>query len=169
MDPLYILVALLAVPIILLMWLRINAAQIFLSLCLGNILVEFIGHDAAKIVTSASANTHGAPPTLGYLNLILLLLPVIATGVIMIHSVRGGAKLVLNFLPALGVSLLTVLLAVPLLPGDLIGAITDEPLWRELQNLQTLILGISTLLSLFFLWLHRPKNGGGDEKHGKHH
>ncbi len=168
MDSLIILIVLLAVPIIALMYLRINAAQIFLSLCLGNILVEFIGQDAAKILTSASASTHGVDPNLAYLNLVLLLLPVIATGLIMIHSVRGGAKIAFNLLPAVGVSLLGVLLAVPLLPGDLTMSITSLPLWRQLENLQTLILSISTMLTLLFLWLQRPAKAGGEDKHGKH-
>ncbi len=169
MDPTIILVALLAVPVILLMWLRINAALIFLSLCLGNVLVEFIGPDAAKILTSASANTHGSEPSLAYLNLGLLLLPVVTTGLIMVHSVRGHAKLAFNLLPAIGVSVLAVLLSVPLLPGGLTGALLDLSLWRELENLQTLILSISTMLCLLFLWMQRPKHAAGDEKHGKHH
>ncbi len=169
MSALIILVVLLAAPIIVLTFLRINAAQIFLSLCLGNILVEFIGQDAAKILTSASANTYGSEPSLGYLNLALLLLPVVATGLIMIHSVRGGAKVAFNILPAVGVSLLGALLAVPLLPGGLTGSILELPLWRELENLQTLILSISAMLSLLFMWMQRPKHGAGDDKHGKHH
>lgn len=168
MDPLIILIALLAIPIIAIMWLRINAAQIFLSLCLGNILVEFIGPDAAKIITSASSRTHGTEPSLAYLNLALLLLPVIATAVIMIHSVKGRAKLAYNLLPAIGVSVLTALLALPLLSENITGAVLDLPLWRELENLQTLILSVSAMLTLLFLWMQRPKSGG-DEKHGKHH
>ncbi len=168
MEPLYILVALLALPIVLVMWLRINAAQIFLSLCLGNILVEFVGADAAKILSSTSAQTYGTEPSLAYVNLGLLLLPVVATAVIMIHSVKGNAKLAYNLLPAIGVSLLGILLALPLLPPHLTGVILDLPLWRQLENLQTLILSISTLLVLLFLWMQRPKKSGGDEKHGKH-
>lgn len=167
MDPLYILILLLAVPLVVLMVLRINAALVFLSLCLGNVLVQFIGSDAGTILTSATARAPGStPPGQSYINLILLLLPVVLTMVIMIHSVRGKARLAFNFLPAIGVSTLGVLLAVPLLSAGLTGSITSLPLWRELENLQTLILSISTLLCLLFLWMQRPKAHKDD---GKHH
>lgn len=167
MDPIVILVVLLAAPVIAIMWLKINASQVFLSLCLGNILVQFISADAAKILTSTSARTYGSEPSLAYVNLFLLLLPVVLTAVIMIHSVRGRAKLAFNLLPAVGVGLLGTLLAVPLLSAGLTGSLTQLPLWRELENLQTLILSISAMLSLLFLWMQRPKSHS-DEKHGKH-
>lgn len=164
----YILIILLAAPLVLLMALRINAALVFLSLCLGNVLVQFIGPDAATILSSASARAPGTvPSSASYINLFLLLLPVVLTMFIMIHSVKGRAKLAFNMLPALGVATLGVLLAVPLLSAGLTGSITREPLWRELENLQTLILSLSTLLCLLFLWMQRPKGGHKDEKHHK--
>lgn len=166
MDPLIILVAMLAAPVVIIMALRINAAQIFLSLCLGNVLVQFIGQDAGTILASTSARAPGLPANQSYINLALLLLPVLLTMLIMIHSVRGTAKLAYNFLPALGVGLLLTLLAVPLLSAGLTGSITGLPLWRELANLQTLILSVSTLLCLLFMWMQRPKPSKDD---GKHH
>ncbi|HSH17840.1 MAG TPA: hypothetical protein VK978_00500 [Candidatus Saccharimonadales bacterium] len=167
MDPLIILIALLAAPVLLIMVLRINAAQVFLSLCLGNVLVQFIGQDAGTILASATARPPGMPAGQSYVNLILLLLPVVLTMLIMMHSVKGGAKLAYNFLPALGASLLLALLAVPLLSADLTGSITTLPLWQELENLQTLILSVSTLLCLLFLWMQRPKKASKEE--AKHH
>lgn len=168
MDPLIILVAMLTVPVVIIMVLRINAAQVFLSLCLGNVLVQFIGQDAGTILSSASARAPGMPASQSYINLALLLLPVILTMLIMIHSVRGKAKLAFNFLPALGVALLLTLLTVPLMSPGLTGSITNLPLWRELENLQTLILSISTLLCLLFMWMQRPKAAKDDGKHHHH-
>ena len=166
MDPLIILIVLLVVPLLLLMALRINAALVFLSLCLGNVLVQFIGPDAVTILTSGAARTPGTVPvSQSYVNIALLLLPVVLTMIIMIHSVRGRAKLAFNVLPAIGVSLLGVLLAVPLLPSGVTNSITELPLWRELENLQTLILSVSTLLCLLFLWMQRPKAHPEGHKH----
>lgn len=162
------LLAILLVPVILLMVLRINAALIFLSLCLGDVLVQFVGNDAGAILSSSSAHTHGLPSSQSFVNLGLLLLPVVLTALIMIHSVRGGARLTFNLLPAIGVGLLGTLLAVPLLSAGTTGAITHLPLWHQIVNLQTLILGASTLLTLLFLWMQRPHAPKGD-KHGKHH
>lgn len=167
MDPLIILILLLVAPIFLLMALRISAALVFLSLCLGNVLVQFIGNDAGTMLTSAAARAPGtATPGQSYINLFLLLLPVVLTMLTMIHSIHGNARLVLNILPAAGVSMLGVLLAVPLLSAGLTGSITQLALWRELENLQGLILSLSTLLCLLFLWMQRPK---GHKESAKHH
>jgi hypothetical protein len=169
MDPLIFLIAALAVPLLLLMFLRINAGIVFLSLCLGNVLVQFIGPDAATLMSSASARAPGSvPPSQSYINLVLLLLPVVLTMVIMIHSVRGKAKLAFNLLPAIGVATLGVLLAVPLLSAGLTASIINEPIWKQLENLQSLILSASAFLCLLFLWMQRPK-ASHDDKQGKHH
>lgn len=167
MDPNIILIALLAAPVLLLMLLRVNAALVFLSLCLGAVLVQFVGPDAATIVSSTSARSPDIPPDRTLVNLVLQLLPVVLTTVIMIHSVKGRAKLAFNLLPALGVGALVALLSVPLLSAGLTGSITQLSLWRELENLQTLIISVSTLLTLLFLWMHRPQ-ASHDEKAGKH-
>jgi hypothetical protein len=166
MNSLYILVAILAVPLVLLMALRINAALVFLSLCLGNVLVEFIGPDAATLVSSMHARVPGkVPHSQMVIDLVLLLLPVVLTMLIMLHTVKGS-KLAFNFLPALGVSLLGALLAVPLMSAGLTGSITHLSLWHTLESLQAAILGASTLVSLWLLLLLRPKNRSDD---GKHH
>jgi hypothetical protein len=166
MDSNIILIALLAAPVLLLMILRINAAMVFLSLCLGSVLVQFVGPDAATIISSTSAHSYTAPPpSLLYVNLALLLLPVVLTTLIMIRSIKGHGRLVLNLLPAAGVGALVALLAVPLMSPGLTGSITHLPLWNELENLQTLIISVSTLLALLFLWMQRPK-ASHDDKHG---
>lgn len=165
MNPTIILAAILAGPVLVLSVLRINAALVFLSLCLGNVLVQFIGPDAGAIVASTSAHTHGIPTSQSYVDLALLLLPVVLTMVMMIGSVRGGARHVLNFFPAAGVGLLGALLAVPLLSVNLTGAIMSLALWHKLENLQALILGISTLLCLMVLWMARPKRHKEEAKH----
>lgn len=166
MDPIIILGVMLAAPVALLMWLRINASQVFLSLCLGNVLVQFIGRDAGAILGSASPKTHGVDPSLTYVNLFLLLLPVVLTAAIMIHSVKGRAKLLFNIFPAVSVGLLTALLAVPLLSKGLTGSLTQLPLWHELESLQALILTLGAMFSILSLWMQRSKGGHAD-KHAK--
>ena len=151
MDPLYILIALLAAPVMVLMVLRINASLVFLSLCLGNVLVQFVSQDAGTMLFSAAAQAPGHVPTSqSYIDLVLLLLPVALTAIIMIHSVKGP-KLAFNFLPALGVSVLLALLAVPLLSAGLTGSITGLDLWHKLESLQTLVLSVTTMLCLLIL------------------
>lgn len=164
MNPNVILIALLAAPPILLMVLRVNAALVFLSLCLGSVLVQFVAPDAAVILSSTSAGSHGVPSSLMFVDLVLLLLPVVLTTVFMIRSVHGHARLALNFLPAVGASALATLLAVPLMSKGLTGSLTHLVLWHKLEALQTLIISADTLLVLLFLWMQRPKAHHGKEK-----
>jgi hypothetical protein len=163
MDADIILIILLAAPVLLLMLLRVNAAQVFLSLCLGAVLVQFVGADAATIVSSTTAHAKGVPSSLSFVNLTLLLLPVVLTTVIMIRSVKGRARLAYNLLPAIGVATLASLLAVPMMSAGLTGSIMQLPLWRQLENLQTLIISLNTLLALLFMWMQRPKASHEDK------
>ncbi len=158
MNAQIILIAMLAAPVAALMILRVNAAQVFLSLCLGSVLVQFLASDAAAIVSSPVAQSTGAPSSQSFVNLGLLLLPVVLTTVIMIRSIKSNAKLAYNLLPAIGVGALGTLLAVPLMSAGLTAEIIQLPLWAKLQSLQTLIIGVTTLLTLLFMWMQRPKH-----------
>lgn len=155
-------------PIVILLALRINAVLVFLSLCLGNVLVQFVAQDADDFfallhATNASGEINATSDTV---QLFLLLVPVILTAIFMIRTVRGTSRLLLNVLPAAGVGLLGALLIVPLLPPGLSHNIVDSDLWAQVEKAQNLIVGASALICLFVLWLQRPKTGEG--KHGKH-
>jgi hypothetical protein len=154
------------IPVILLLLLRINATLVFLSLCLGNVLVQFVAPDANAFMALFSAKLPAGVDTGNdFMKLALLLLPVVFTAVFMIRTVRGTGRLLLNALPAAGVGLLGSLLIVPLLPSGLSHNITDSSLWNEVQKAQNLIVGTSALVCLLVLWLQRPKTG--HDKHGK--
>jgi len=171
MTPVIVLAGIILVPVILLMVLRVNAALVFLSLCLGFVLVQFVANDAIWTISvfgmaaPATATNAGASGN-NLIKLLLLLLPVLLTTLFMIHTVRG-ARLLLNVLPAIGVGLLGGLLVVPLLSPGLSANIIASPLWIQATRAQALIVGASALITLLVLWLQRPKTGG-DSKHGKH-
>ena len=167
MNPAITLAAIVLVPVAVLLFLRVNAALVFLSLCLGNILVQFIAPDANSFLTLFSAHVpQGIDTGNNIIKLGLLLLPVVLTTVFMIRTVRGYGRLALNLLPAAGVGLLGALLVVPLLPPGLSHNIIDASLWSQVQRAQDLIVGASALVCLLVLWLQRPKTG--HHKHGKH-
>lgn len=157
-----ILIGILAVPVVLMTVLRINASLVFLSVCLGSVLVQFVGPDALDMAHLFSAKSGNL--TESTLQLILLLVPVVLTMLFMIRSVKGN-KVVLNILPAAGASFLLLLLVEPLLSPGTIGTITSSPLWGQIEKSQDLVVGVSSLLCLLFLWLQRPKHGDGDKKH----
>ena len=168
-TPEIILGAIIAVPVVLLMALRINAALVFLSLCLGDVLVQFVAGDANSF-TSLFSSSHAIQNVTsndGVMKIAILLLPVVLTAIFMLKTVKG-AKLPLNILPAIGVGLLGALLVVPLLPPATSANIISSPLWTQVSRGQDLIVGVSALFCLLMLWLQRPKHNK-EEKHGKHH
>lgn len=161
MSPEMVLAAIVLVPVALLMILRANAALVFLSLCLGDVLVQFTANDASSFLTTFSGSHTVTSVTTSNSNvkILLLLFPVVLTTIFMIRTVRGTSKLLLNALPATGVGLLGALLVVPLLPPGAAHGIIASPLWHQAQNAQVLIVGGSALVCLLVLWMQRPKAG----------
>lgn len=151
------------------MFLRVNAVLVFLSLCLGDVLIQFVASDAGNFLTAHAGQVPQQAASAGNdtIKLALLLLPVVLTTIFMIRTVHGNARLLLNVLPAAGVGLLAALLVVPLLPPGLSHNIVESSLWSQAERVQGLIVGGSALVCVFLLWLQRPKSGGG-HKRGKH-
>jgi len=157
-----ILIALVAVPVVVLFLLRINAALVFLSLCLGDVLVRFVGNDAVSVVAGAGTSAHTSGSTI---RLVLLLAPAVLTTLFMIKTVRSSMRLV-NILPAVATGFLAAVLVVPLLSPSILHQVVTSSLWSQFQSLQAAIVAAGTLICLVFLWMQRPKNH--DDKHGKH-
>lgn len=155
------LIGIVAVPVVLMTLLRINASLVFLSVCLGSILVRFVGPDALDLMHTFGPKSGNL--TASTLQLALLLIPVVLTMLFMIRSVKGG-KVLFNILPAAGASFLLLLLVEPLLSPGLMGTLTASPLWAQIQRSQDLVVGVSALLCLFFLWMQRPKHDAGEKK-----
>lgn len=168
-PPVIALGAIVIGPLVLLMFLRVNAALVFLSLCLGDVLTRFVAGDAGNYLANHADQVPQQAANAGNdtVKLFLLLLPVVLTTIFMIRTVRGHARLLLNVLPAAGVGLLGALLVVPLLPPGLSHNIVGSSLWSQAQRVQDLIVGGSALVCMFVLWLQRPK-AGSNKKHGKH-
>lgn len=171
MSPEITLAAIVLIPAILLMVLRINAALVFLSLCLGNVLVQFVASDASTWLTTftSSHTTTVVTTTNSNIKLALLLLPAVLTAFFMIRTVNDNVRLAMNLLPAAGVGLLGALLVVPLLSPSVSHDIIASNLWWQAQQSQNVIIGLSAVVCLVALWMQRPKAGGMLKKHhGKH-
>lgn len=160
MPPAVVLLLIVAVPIVMVVLLRANAALVFLSLCLGDVLQQFVARDTHSIVEAVRPEASDS-----FIRLGLLLAPAILTAIFMIGTVRRR-QMFFNILPAIGVGLLIALLGVPLLSSGLAVNIISSSAWQQLQRSQDIVVGLSALASLLFLWLQRPKTGG--KLHGKH-
>ncbi len=162
MSPDIVVLLLVAVPALLFMVLRVNAALAFLSACLGAVLLHYVGNDAVDFANMFLPWLNG-----NNLKLALILLPVVLTTIFMAKTIRGG-RLILNLFPAIGTGLLLSLMIVPLLPADFSQQVQDSMSWAKIEQLQSLVVGVSALVCLFFLWTQRHKHAPHD-KRPKHH
>lgn len=151
-DNLALIIAM-AAPTIVLVGLRINAALVFLSLCLGAVLVQYVAGEANSLITlfSEGAGTLSASS----MQLALLYAPALVTCIVTVFSMHGKLKVPLNVLPAAGACALAVLLTVPLLPSGLRFSLEEQEVWRILTQAQALIVGMGAVVSLAFLWTQR--------------
>ncbi len=166
MAPEVILGLIVIVPVVVLLLLRVNATLVFLSLCLGSVLVQFVGNDPDSIssLLSSTGASQAIQASDNNLKLFLLLTPVILTTIFMIKTIHGNARMALNILPAIGVGVLGALLVVPLLPPGTAYGIIESDIWQQILNIQNIIVGGTAIVCLIVLWLQRPKTG-----HSKHH
>lgn len=159
------LIIALALPLAVLTLLRINAAIVFLSLCLGYVLVALVANDANSLISFLAPKADSLSRS-GW-ELILLFAPVVLTSVIMLFSIKGRLKVSLNILPAAATSAMAVLLAVPLFTPGLRFALQSSNLWHHLSNAQAFIVGMGALISLVFLWTSRSAVKGSEHKRGR--
>lgn len=159
------LVVALVVPIILLTVLRINAAMVFLSLCLGQVLVQTVGTEAVTFINFVIPNAGVVSESTA--QLVMLFTPAVLTSVFMAFTIHGNARTVLNVIPATGVGALVVLLGVPLLTPGLRYALQSESLWSQLSSAQALVITAAATASLLFLWSQR-RAAKQHEHRGKH-
>ena len=159
------LIAALIVPFLLFAVLRVNAAMVFLSVCLGVVLVEHVAPDISLVLGSfkSGQNVVGGIAT----ELALLLAPVLTTAILASFSVHGRAKWWLNLIPAAATSMLLVLLVVPLLSRGIAFGLMTDPAWRILSNSEAIVVGVGAAVSLLFLWKQRASLRHHDKK--RHH
>lgn len=158
------IILLLAPPIVFTL-LRINAVLVFLSLCLGDVLVKYVASDANSLLTLFAPGVSGKVTS--FIQVVVLCLPVVLTSIFMVLSVQGRLRIIMNILPALGVGFLGVLLVVPLLPPDLRQGVQQGHVWPEILKLQSLIVGVSAIVSILFLWSQRSTIGHEAKHHSK--
>jgi hypothetical protein len=161
-----LVIAALVAPLLILTALRINGVMVFLSLCLGSVMLQYVGSDANSVLGFLLPHASGTVST-STMDLVLLLGPAVATAVFMVFSVKGKFKMLLNILPSAGAAFLGVLLAVPILAPGLRYAIESQSLWEQLLRAQDLIVGISALMSLIYLWTQRPHHKKAEGKRGR--
>jgi len=163
MTALIVIGLLVGLPILLTILLRVNAALVLLAVCAGSVLQQFAGNDVTTIVNSfsASASTNVSQ----FILLILLFLPAALTILFLKKSI-SASKLPFNVLPAIATGLISLLLAVPLLPGGIQANIVRTSEWSHVQQFQSALVGAAILVSFLTLWMTQ-KHHSKERKHRK--
>lgn len=143
----------LALPVVAFALFRVNAALVFLSLCLGTVLVQYVAGEANSLISLFSEQAGSVSAST--IQLALLFAPAGVTCVVTIFSVHGKMKGLYNMLPAVATSAFAILLVVPLLPFGLRFALEEQTIWRTMTQAQAFIVGAGALVSLAFLWTQR--------------
>ena len=160
MAPVLVLGLFVGVPIALILLFRSNAAIIFLSLCVGDLLVHYVGTDAITAASNrVSANNLPSIVQIG-----LLLLPAFLSLLLLRKSV-SPSKLPLNVVAAVGVGLVTAILVVPLLPGGVQANVVNNVWWTRAAPYQKWVIAGGSAVALIGVWFAR----GGSRAHSKKH
>lgn len=151
----YALLAAVAALTIALLFFRTHTAICFLALCAGSVLLGVSGDNAALM---ASSLTSGMSSAATIARVILLFVPLTICAVALRGYIKGPL-LMLAFLPALCVSLLSAILLVPLLGDGLEAQIHSTASWDILVQYQEAIFGIGLVasLSLIVSTIKKPK------------
>lgn len=158
-----LVIGLIGIPIILVWWLRVNAAMVFLSLCLGYVMVQFLGADVRAFAELFMPDSNVSTSVC---KLVLLLAPAVLTAAFMMRSVKGSRRL-WNMLPAIAVGTFTALLVVPLLASETTRSIAHIALWQQFLRAQDLVVTAGAIISLLFLWMQRPRPSEAKRKSTK--
>lgn len=158
-TPLALLGVLIGLPLLNALLFRVNAIFLFVSIAVGNLLVQFLGDDVILAV-NAFSRSQNVPMIV---NLSLQLAPVVMTLFILRKSVPP-TKMLLHLLPLVGCCLMIAVLALPLLPLATQEQIFALPLGDVFKQSQDLVVAITAVMILALTWRsYRPHDG----KHGK--
>lgn len=161
--PVELLLALIAaIPIVMIVLLRSNAAIVYLSLCAGVVLQNLFGADAHLILDAImprASSVYGQA-----LDIVLVTLPA-ALASIMLRKKAKGLRFVLGIIPAICAGLLVVLSIVNFISPLTRDAIYDSTAWRNLNEFRGLVALLGVVSSIALL---KPSKKH-EEGHKKHH
>lgn len=156
-----LLITLILVPAALTFLLRSNAALSFLALCGGFTAITLSGSDIEHLfgetrITSLTSND---------VDLILLGLPLILTLFFTFKAVSGKHLRILHLVPALCAGGLLAIVAAPMFNQAVQTNVTGSQFWKDLQNIQSYVVGVGLLSSLLLIWTGGFKHARSHRKH----
>lgn len=143
-----LLAILVLLPTTLAYLLKSNAAVSFLALCGGFAAITLSGSDIEHLV----GKTRITSLTSNDVSLILLIAPLLLTLLLTYRFVHGKRSRLFQLIPALCAGGLLAVVAAPMFSDSLNTNLSDSRFWRDMQNIQTYIVGLGLLSSLLLIW-----------------
>lgn len=150
-----LLVVLIFGPLVVSLLLKSNAAQGFLALSAGAVVVAYAGSD----ISSAIKQTGLGPYSTSAIELVLLIAPLVITLLLTRKSVAKRSKYYFQAVAALCAGGLLALTAVPLLTDTMQTSFSASDIWVNLQKVQASVVGVGALCSLLLIWFTSKKHG----------
>ncbi len=143
-----LLAILVLAPVVLAYLLKSNAALAFLALCGGFAVITLSGSDIEHLfgktkITSLTSND---------VDLALLVLPLLLTLLLTFRTVLSKRQRLLHIIPAVCAGGLLAIVAAPMFNDALNINISDAQLWKNMQSLQSYVVGVGLLSSLLLVW-----------------
>lgn len=156
-----ILVALVAVPLGLQLFLSSNGSLGFLALCAGAVLQRVLS-DSAPVSWGGDmiidwANNPGV-------GVFAISLPFVLTIFLTAGRAKGNVRF-MHLIPGLAAGGLFALLVSPLLAINLQPTLLNAPVWEYATKAQLAIVVIGVIFSLLMVWLKRPQHKGHKKSH----
>ena len=160
MQGLLLSALILLIPLLLVLFLRTNAAILFFVVTGASTLQSYLDKDVSGFATALmpGRNAHVVP-------LLLFVLPFTVAAIAFRHTVHSRMLFFHIILGAL-VGLSAAFISTQFLPVGIVENIQSSQYYSVLQPYSSLVIAIAFLLSVVILWLSHPKQV--HEGHGKH-
>ncbi len=162
MTPIILLFVLIGVPILLGIVFRVGAVYLYTSLLVGELLVKYVGDDAAVAVGGFVRGEYSQIVS----SLLLLLIPIVVT-VIMLRGTMPKSHILVQLPALISTGATLYIFAVPLLTGGVIGAVLESNIGKTVNSSQDIIIAVSGLIVVCTMWLTGRSHKRKHKKHSK--
>lgn len=142
-----VLVAMIASPLLITFLLKSDAALSFLVLCLGFVLSTSVIGDLKQLLSQTNLSV-----TESTLGLVLILTPFILTMLLTRKTAGKGFKFSLHLITAASAGCLLALSLGPVINTSSLINLFDSQVWQQLDNYQSVIIGVGAITSLMLIW-----------------
>lgn len=143
------ILALIAIPIASVYFLKSSGIYFFFSVCTSFVLVSLASDDIGNLLHRTNISSISSDST----NLILVFAPAILTLLLTRRQHHGQLQTIFGLAAATCAAALMVLITAPFLGTALPPNAFDSPVWKFLQNNQSWLISAGALASFLSIWL----------------